>query len=92
MCFICLPMDKLYKTKKKKKKKNGREKKRLKTLSGWLLGRFYMNLADNVDTFLGSDFYGKFASDADLPSEDVQKYLPTSSDFSKGIENDITTT
>ena len=91
MCFICLPMDKLYKT-KKKKKKNGREKKRLKTLSGWLLGRFYMNLADNVDTFLGSDFYGKFVSDADLPSEDVQKYLPTSSDFSKGIENDITTT
>lgn len=51
-----------------------------------------MNLADNVDTFLGSDFYGKFVSDADLPSEDVQKYLPTSSDFSKGIENDITTT
>lgn len=44
-------------------------------------GKFYRNLADNIDTFLGSDFYGRIASNAELPLEDVQKYLLVTSDF-----------
>ena len=46
-------------------------------------------MTENVDTFSGSDFYGRITSDADLPSEDVKKYLLATSDFSKGIQNDI---
>ena len=46
-------------------------------------------MADNVDTFSGSDFYGRITSDANLPSEDVKKYLLATSDFFKGVQNDI---
>ena len=46
-------------------------------------------MADNVDTFSGSDFYGRITSDANLSSEDVKKYLLATSDFSKGVQNDI---
>ena len=53
------------------------------------IGNFYRNLADNVDNFLGSEFYGKIANDADLPSEDVQKYILATSDFAEGIQTDI---
>ena len=28
---------------------------------------FYKNLADNVDNFLGSDFYGRITNDAEIP-------------------------
>ena len=50
---------------------------------------FYRNLADNVDNFLGSDFYGKFASDANIPPKEVQKYILATSDFAKGMQTDI---
>ena len=38
---------------------------------------------------MGSDFYGKIANDADIPSEDVQKYILAASDFAKGMQTDI---
>ena len=53
------------------------------------MGKFWRNLGDNVDTFLGSNFYGRIANDADIPSEDVQKYILTTSDFAKGMQMDI---
>ena len=53
------------------------------------MGSFYRNLADNIDNFFGSDFYGKIASDVNIPSEDLQKYILVTSDFAKGIQNDI---
>ena len=33
------------------------------------VGRFYRNLADNADNFLGSDFYENIANDANIPME-----------------------
>ena len=47
------------------------------------------NLADIVDNFLGSDFYGRIASDANIPPEDVQKYILATSDSAKGMQTDI---
>ena len=57
------------------------EKKKPRYFPAGYVGRFYRNLADNVDAFLGSDFYGRIANDADIPSEDVQKYILANSDF-----------
>ena len=65
------------------------EKRRLKNFPAGYMGCFYRNLADNFDNFIGRDFYGKIASDADIPSEDVQKYILATSDFAEGIETDI---
>ena len=62
---------------------------RLKNFCVGYVDSFYRNLADNVDTFLGSDFYGRIAKDADLPSEHVQKYILATSDFAKGTQTDI---
>ena len=53
------------------------------------MGSFYRNLADNVDNFLGSDLYGKITSDANIPPEDVQKYILATSDLTKGMRTDI---
>ena len=53
------------------------------------VGRFYRNLADNVDNFLGSDFYGQIASNYDTPSDNIQKYILATSDFAKGVQTDI---
>ena len=62
---------------------------RLKNFPAGYVGSFYRDLADNVDTFLGSDFYGRTTKDADMPSEDVQKYILATSDFAKGMQTDI---
>ena len=48
MSFSSLPTGKLYKKKGKKK---------LKNFPAGYVGRFYGNLAENNDNFLGSDFY-----------------------------------
>ena len=53
------------------------------------MGSFYRNLADKVDTFLGSDFYERIANDTDIPSYDVQKYILATSDFAKRMQYDI---
>ena len=35
--------------------------------------------------FPGSEFYGRIANDADIPSEDVKKYILATSDFAIGM-------
>ena len=62
---------------------------RLKNFPTGYVGSFYRNLADNVGNFLGSDFYRWIANGANIPSEDIQKYILATSDFTKGIQNDI---
>ena len=49
------------------------------------MGRFYRNLADNLDNFLESDFSRQITNDYNIPSENVQKYTLTTSDFDKGM-------
>ena len=78
--FFLLPTNKLY------KKENTRK---LKNFPAGYVGKFYSNLADNIDDFTGSDFYSRIASDASIPREDVQKYILATSDFAKSIETDI---
>ena len=77
---ISLPTGKLYKKPEKIKLKNG---------PAASVGKFYRNLAENVDTFLGSDFYGWITNDVDILSEDLQKYILATSDFAKGMQTDI---
>ena len=80
MGFYLLPTGKLHKKTKRS---------RLKNFPAGYVGSFYKNLADNVDNFLGSDFYGRIDNDSDKPSEDVQKYILANSDFAKGMQTDI---
>ena len=80
MNFIPLPKGTLYKKP---------DKKKLKNFPAGYIGKFYRNLADNVDNFLGSEFYERIANDAEIPSNDVQKYVLATSDFAKGMETDI---
>ena len=76
--FFLFPTNKLY------KKENTRK---LKNFPAGYVGRFYRNLADSIDT--SSDFYLRIADDANIPKEDVQKYLLATSDFAKSIQTDI---
>ena len=78
--FICYLLVSLLRKPKKKK---------LKNFPAGCAGRFYRNLADNVDTFMGSDFYGRIANDSNIPSEDIQKHILATSDFTKEIQTDI---
>ena len=80
MSFIFLPTAKIHKETKTKK---------LKSFPVGYVGKFYRNLASNVDSAVTSDFYGRIADDADIHSSDVQKYLLATSDFAKGMQNDI---
>ena len=76
MSSISLPMGKLYK----------KAEKKAKTFPAGYLGRFCRNFSNNFDSVLGSDFYRKIANDADIHSEDVQKFLLGTSDFSKSMQ------
>ena len=76
--FYLSPTNKLY------KKENTRQ---LKNFPAGYVGRFYRNLADNVD--YSSDCYSRITADADIPREDVQKYILATSDFAKSIQTDI---
>ena len=80
MGFYSLPTGKLHKKTKKS---------RLKNFPADYVGSFYRNLADNVDNFLGSDFYGRIGNDSNIPTKDVQKYILATRDFLKGIQTDI---
>ena len=62
---------------------------RLKNFSAGYVSSFYWNLPDNVDNFLGYDFYGRIANNANFPSEDIHKYILATLDFAKGMQNDI---
>ena len=57
------------------------DEKKLKYFPAGYLGKFYRNLADNVESFLRSDFDRRITNDAYRPSQDVKKYLYTTSDF-----------
>ena len=76
--FFLLPTNKLYKKENTKK---------LKNFPAGYVGSFYRNLADSINT--NSDFYSRIAADADIPKEDVQKYILATSDFAKSIQTDI---
>ena len=76
--FYLLPTIKLY-------KKN--ETRQLKNFPEGYIGSFYRNLADNIDDT--SDFFSRITADADIPREDVQKYILATSDFAKSIQTDI---
>ena len=78
--FYLLPTNRLYKKEKTE---------RLKNFPAGYVGSFYRNLAGNVDNFTGSDFYSQIAADANLPKEDVQKYILATSNFAKSIQTDI---
>ena len=73
MSFISLPTCRLHE-----------EKKTKKFFPGYV-GRFYRNLAGNVDGAVGSDFYGRIANHVDISSSSVQKYLLATSDFCKDM-------
>ena len=68
--FYLLPTNKSY-------KKN--ETRQLKNFPAGYVGNFYRNLADNIDDT--SDFFSRITADADIPREDVQKYILATSDF-----------
>ena len=80
MGFYSLPTVKLNKKSKAS---------RLTNFPTSYVGNFYRNLVDNVDNVLGSDFYGRIASDYNIPTEDVQKYILATCEFAKGMQNDI---
>ena len=46
-------------------------------------------LTNNVDTFMGSDIYGGITNDSNILSEDIQKYILSTSDFAKGMQTGI---
>ena len=78
--FYLLLTNKLYKKE---------ETKQLKNFPAGYVGSFYRNLSDNVDNFLGSDFYSRITADPDIPKQDVQKYILATSDFAKSIQTVI---
>ena len=78
LAFFLLPTNKLY------KKENT---KRLENFPAGYVGSFYRNLVDRVDT--SSDFYSNIANDANIPKEDIQKYLLATSDFAKPMQIDV---
>ena len=39
--------------------------------------------------FIRVDFYSRITADADIPKEDVQKYILVTSDFAKSMQTDI---
>ena len=53
------------------------------------MGKFYRNLANNIDSAVTSDFYGKIANDANIPPSDVQKHLLETSDFAREMQDDF---
>ena len=79
MSFLSLPTGKLHKIQKQNKKK----------FPIRYVGRSYRNLTQNVDSAVGQECYSRIVGDTNIPTEDVQKYLLSTSDFGKGMEDDI---
>ena len=80
MSFYSSLTGKIYKRK---------EKRKLKNLPAEYVGRFYRNLANNVNNFLGSDFYEQIASGYGMLSADIQNNILATGDFAKGMQTDI---
>ena len=72
--FISLLTGKLYKK---------TETKKLKNFPAGYVERFYRDLANNVDSAVISDFYGRIANVADIPSDDIQETKPLRTCFSR---------
>ena len=53
------------------------------------MGKFYRNLAQDIDSSVNEYFFGKIANNAETLSEDVQKYLLATSDFTKDMQDNI---
>ena len=77
-----MPKSSFYKLYKKE------ETKQLKNFPAGYVGSFYRNLADNIENS-GSDFISRISEYADIPKEDVQKYILAISDFAKSMQTDI---
>ena len=43
---------------------------------------------NNLDNFIGSDFYGRIANGSNIRAEDVLIYILATSDFTKGMQSD----
>ena len=78
--FYSLPFGKLHKKPKQC---------RLKNFPTSYVGSFFRNLADNVDNYLGPDFYEGIANNVNVPSENIQKYMLATSDSAKSLQNNI---
>ena len=66
------------------------ETKKLKNFPVGYVGRLYRYLAQKHRySSVNEHFYDKVANDPDIPSEDVQKYMLTTSNFTIGIQDDI---
>ena len=77
------------KKKKKKNKKKKKKKKKLKKNSAGCIEKLYKNLAQNVNSTVGPEFYGCVAIDTTMSMEEIQKYLLATSDNGKGMQDDI---
>ena len=53
------------------------------------MGKFYRNLAQDINSSVNEHFFGKIANNAETPSEDVQKYLLATSDFTEDMQDNI---
>ena len=53
------------------------------------MGKFYRNLAGDIDGAVGSNYYSRIANNVEIPSSDLQKYLLATSNFSNRIQNNI---
>ena len=76
--FYLLPTNKLYKKE---------DVKHLKNFPAGYVVSFYRNLTDNIDNT--SDFFSRITADADIPKEDVQKFILGTPDYAKSIQTDI---
>ena len=72
--------------KERVEKKN--DKRSLKKARHWS-DKKRQSLADVVDSAARSDFYWRIVYDVDIPSEIVQKYLLATTDFAKGMQDNI---
>ena len=53
------------------------------------MGKFYRNLAGDIDGAVGSNYYSRIDNDVEIPSSDLQKYLLATNNFSNRIQNGI---
>ena len=64
-----------------------RKDQKIKNFPAAYVGKFYRNLAGDIDGAVGSNYYSRIANDVEIPSSDLQKYLLATSNFSNRIQN-----
>ena len=70
-------------------KTKSKKKNKLKKISAGYIEKLYKNLAQNVNSAVGHEFYGRVATDTTMSMEDIQKYLLATSDNGRGMQDDI---